>query len=89
MQDFAKYKSLEIGELERAEAEWGLDPISMLIGVLLGATIVFAWLKVSEYRETQPIINEVISETVVEDTSLRFQFYTELKKNDLYPAFSE
>ena len=89
MQDFAKYKSVEIGELERAEAEWGLDPISMLIGVLLGATVVFAWLKVSEYRETQHIINEVISETVVEDTSLRFQFYTELKKNDLYPAFSE
>jgi len=36
MQDFAKYRSVENGELERSEAEWELDPISVLFGVLLG-----------------------------------------------------
>ena len=89
MQDFAKYRPAEKGELERSEVEWGLDPISMLFGVLLGAIVVFAWLKVSEYREMQPTTSQVINETVVGDTSSRFQFYTELKRDDLYPAFDE
>jgi len=89
MQDFAKYRPVEAGELEGSKADWELDPISMLFGVLLGAIVVFVWLKVSEYRELQPTTNQAINETVVEDTSSRFEFYTELKKDGLYPAFSE
>ena len=89
MQDFAEYRSVETDELEGSEADWELDPSGMLLGGLLGAILVSAWLKVSEYREMQPTVNQEINETVVEDTSLQFQFYSELKKNDLYPAFSE
>tara|TARA_E500000331_G_C16815518_1_gene522737 strand:+ start:97 stop:366 length:270 start_codon:yes stop_codon:yes gene_type:complete len=89
MQDFAEYRSVETDELEGSEADWELDPSGMLLGGLLGAILVSAWLKVSEYREMQPTINQEINETVAEDTSLQFQFYSELKKNDLYPAFSE
>ena len=89
MQDFAKYRAAGNRDLERFEAEWKLDPISMLFGVLLGAIVVFAWLKVSEYQEIQPPTNQVINETVMDDTSSRFQFYTELKRDDLYPAFVE
>ena len=44
MQDFAKYRSIENGELEKSEVDWELDPISMLFGLLLGAIVVFAWL---------------------------------------------
>ena len=89
MQDFAKYRPVEAGELEASKADWELDPISMLFGVLLGAIVVFVWLKVSEYRELQSTTNQAINETVVEDTSSRFEFYTELKTDGLYPAFSE
>ena len=89
MQDFAKCRSVETGEIERSWADWELDPISMLVGVLLGAIMVFAWLQVSEDRDIQPTANQVINETIAEDTSLQFQFYTELKKDDLYPPFSE
>ena len=89
MQDFAKNTSVVDRELAQPVGEWKLDALSVLFGVLLGAIVVFTWLKMSECREMQPTINQEINETVVEDTSLQFQFYTELKKNDLYPAFNE
>ena len=89
MQDFAKYSRFERAELEGSDTEWGLDPISVLFGVLMGAIVVFAGLKVSEHQETQPSTDQVAEETAMEDSSSQFLFYTELKREDLYPAFSE
>ena len=89
MQDFAKYRRFERAELEEFEPEWSLDPISVLFGALMGAFVVFAGLKVSEYQEKQAITDQLVEEAAVEDSSLRFQFYTELKRDDLYPSFSE
>ena len=89
MQDFAKYRRFERAELEAAEPEWNLDPISVLFGVLMGAIVVFAGLKASEYRDMKPITDQPSEEAAVEDSSSRFQFYTELKREDLYPAFNE
>ena len=89
MQDFAKYRRFERAELEADEPEWGLDPISVLFGALMGAIVVFAGLKVSEYREMKPITDQLVEEASMEDSSSRFQFYTELKREDLYPAFND
>jgi len=89
MQDFAKYRRFERAELEGVKPEWSLDPISMLFGVLMGAIVVFAGLKVSEYRDMKPITDQSVGEAAVEDSSSRFQFYTELKREDLYPAFND
>ena len=89
MQDFAKYRRFERAELEGSDTEWGLDPISVLFGVLMGAIVVFAGLKVSEHQEMQPSTDQVAEETAADDSTPRFKFYTELKRDDLYPAFSE
>ena len=89
MQDFAKYRRFECAELEVSGTEWSLDPISVLFGVLMGAIAVFAALKVSEHQETQPATDQVAEETAADDSTPRFKFYTELKKDGLYPAFSE
>ena len=89
MQNFAKYRRFERAELKEFEPEWSLDPISVLFGALMGAFVVFAGLKVSEYQEKQTTTDQLAEEAAVEDSSLQFQFYTELKKDDLYPAFSE
>ena len=86
MQDFAKYRSVENGELERPEVEWGLDPISMLFGVLLGAIVVFAWLKAKDYREIQPAIEELVGTKAVVESGIDFEFYELLKLDGLYPA---
>jgi len=89
MQDFAKYRTSKSEDLVGTETEWSLEPVSVLFGALMGAIVVFAGLKISEYREMQPITDQLVEDASMEDSSSRFQFYTELKREDLYPAFNE
>ena len=89
MQDFAKYRRFERAELEGSDTVWSLDPISVLFGVLMSAVVVFAGLKVSEHQEMQPTTDPVAEGISMEDPSLQFEFYTELKRDDLYPAYKE
>ena len=89
MQDCAKSIPVTKREIAQAAGEWKPDAVSVLFGVLLGAMVIFAGIKAAEYRETQPTIDREVNETFVEDTSLQFQFYTELKREDLYPVLSK
>lgn len=89
MQDFAKYRRFEREELEGVEPDWSLDPISVLFGALLGAIVIFAGLKASEDQEMQPTDDYISEDTSAEGASMQFEFYTELKREGLYPAFSE
>ena len=89
MQDFAKYRRFEREELEGVEPEWKLDPMSVLFGALIGAIVIFAGLKASENQEMQPTDDHIAEDIAAEESNLQFKFYTELKREDLYPAFSE
>lgn len=89
MQDFAKNTTPIDRELAQPVGEWKLDALSVLFGVLLGAIVVFAGLKAADYREIQPSNEEVVERATEQDPRLEFEFYTELKRDDLYPIVSE
>ena len=89
MQDFAKTRPAADRELIHPKSEWKIDVGSVLFGVLLGAIVVFAGLKGADPRQIQPTTEQLAEENAEDDSSTQFQFYTELKRDDLYPAFSE
>ena len=93
MQDFAKTRPVAGRELIHPKSEWKIDVGSVLFGVLLGAIAVFAGLKGADPRQIHPTTEQLAEENAVEDSvedsSMQFQFYTELKRDDLYPSFSE
>ncbi len=86
MQDFAKSRTFAARDSVQPAGEWKIDAGSVLFGVLLGAIVVFAGIKAGDYREIQPATEQSAEETAVEDSSTQFQFYTELKRDDLYPV---
>jgi len=87
MQDFAKYN--ENIALEATDSEWVLDLPSVLFGILLGAIVVFAAFRVIDYRDTRITSDQVVESATEQDPRLEFEFYTELKRDDLYPIVSE
>ena len=87
MQDFAKYR--ENNTLEASDSEWVLDLPSVLFGILLGAIVVFAAFRVINYRDMRITSDQVVESATEQDPRLEFEFYTELKRDDLYSIVSE
>jgi len=85
MQDFAKNTSDVGRELEQPEGEWSLDPASLFLGVLLGAIVVFAGLKASEYQKIQQADRELAESRPTREPVMEFEFYEELKREDRHP----
>tara|TARA_B100000900_G_scaffold390345_1_gene383997 strand:+ start:615 stop:905 length:291 start_codon:yes stop_codon:yes gene_type:complete len=86
MQDFAKTRPVAERKLTHPEGEWKIDVGSVLLGVLLGAVVVFVGLKAAEYREIQPSHGEVVETTAIVERDIDFEFYQVLKRDELYPA---
>ena len=80
MQDFAKTKLVVDRESTRCEGGWRIDAGSVLIGILLGTIVVFAGLKVSEYREIQPSSDEIVETTAIDESGIDFEFYEILRR---------
>lgn len=86
MQDFAKNRTVAARDSVELVGEWKIDAGSVLFGVLLGAMIVIAGFKAADHRETQEYSGEPIGHDTNDATGITFEFYTELKRNDLYPV---
>ena len=86
MQDFAKSRTVLARDSVQPVGEWKIDAGSVLFGALLGAMVVFAGFKAADYRETQEYNGEIIGHDTNGATGITFEFYTELKRSDLYPA---
>lgn len=85
MQDFAKQRLTRNTELPRPQVERVLDPFSVLFGLLIGAIVMCAGIKVSEHRDTQSQVTEITEQRFSNDHGIKIQFYEELKRDDLYP----
>ena len=86
MQDFAKSRTVAARDSVQPVGEWKIDAGSVLFGVLLGAMVVFAGIKAADYRETEEYSVEITGHDTHDATGITFEFYTELKRSDLYPV---
>jgi hypothetical protein len=85
MTDFAKTRSTVDRVSAEHKVEWKIDPASVLLGVLLGAVVVFAGLKTAKYQEIQPSDEVIVEKNAVAESGIDFEFYEVLKRDDLYP----
>lgn len=88
MQDFAKSRLFQDAEIPESEAEWSLDGVSVIFGALLGAIVMVAGLKIIKVEENQGYKEQKAVEVSEVSPTKDFEFYDELKRDDLYPPLS-
>jgi len=85
MQDFAKYReNNNLGFAEESH-EWSIDIPSVLFGVIFCAILGLVGLRLVLGQEVAANDDASSSPESVEETGTKFDFYTELKRDDLHP----
>ena len=87
MHDFAKYDRL-VTEPGPTPRQWKPDMIGTMFGLVLGVITALAILNTDKTLESEqsPITQFSATDTA---TGVVFDFYEELKREDLYPALKE
>lgn len=62
-----------------------MDLPSALIGLIIGAGIIFFGLRVIQYYELQAVPEEFTEEAELVSDTIKLDFYDVLKRDDLYP----
>lgn len=86
MHDFAPSRRLASLSGSSSETPWTPDLPSMILGLILGSVIAIVAYKLNASREPEVEASPQVAE--ISDPTVNFDFYTELKRNDLYPAIS-
>lgn len=87
MQDFAKYDRL-LTEPDRTPRQWRPDIVGTMFGLVF---VVITALAILNEDKTLEIEQSPITQLSATDTAtgVVFDFYEELKREDLYPALKE
>ena len=86
MHDFATSRRLNSLSKLNSETQWVPDLPSVILGLILGSVIAIVAYKLNALREPEVEASPQVAET--SEPAVNFDFYTELKRNDLYPAVS-
>lgn len=85
MQDFAKYRENNNLRLNEESHEWAIDIPSVLFGVIFSAILGILGLRLAIGEEIAVTDDPLRSPNSVEQIDVKFDFYEELKRDDLYP----
>ena len=86
MHDFATSQRLDSLTKPNSETHWVPDLPSVILGLILGSVIAIVAYKLNALREPEVEASPQVAET--SEPAVNFDFYTELKRDDLYPAIS-
>ena len=86
MHDFAPSQRLDSLSKSNSETHWVPDLPSMILGLILGSVIAIVAYKLNALRESEAETSPQVAET--SEPTVDFDFYTELKRDDLYPSLS-
>ena len=86
MHDFAASQRLDSLSKSNSETHWVPDLPSVILGLILGSVIAIVAYKLNALREPEMETSPQVAET--SGPAVNFDFYTELKREDLYPATS-
>ena len=86
MHDFATNRRLDRPSEPFLETNWAPDLPSIILGLILGSVLAIVAYKVNVLQESAVETPSQVTEE--SEPTVDFQFYNELKKDDLYPAFS-
>jgi len=86
MQDFAKYKENNHLNFSEEASVWTPDLPSVLVGVIMGGILGVLGLKLAQFQEGR-VIEDVPPKTSEVEAGLTFDFYEELKREDLHPPY--
>ena len=85
MQDFAKYQETNNLRFDEESQVWSIDLPSMLFGMIFSAILGLVGLKLVLGEEAVVTDEASSSPDIVEETGIKFDFYEELKRDDLHP----
>lgn len=85
MQDFAKYRENNNLRLNEESHEWAIDIPSVLFSVIFSAILGILGLRLAIGEEIEVTDDPLPSPNSVERIDVKFDFYEELKRDDLYP----